>query len=322
MIAEVSESVPKDLRGDPSRIRQILVNLIGNAVKFTPQGSVTLSVTPCRLADGLEGVRFAVRDTGIGIPTKIIDSLFDDFVQADTSTSRRYAGTGLGLSISRRLVELMGGTISVLSEEGKGSEFSFDIPAAVASGAADKSAQPVVAAAWRATEQLRILVAEDNDINQLIINQMLGQFGHHIVFAGNGRIAVEKFNQGDFDLVLMDIRMPEMNGVEAARTILKSSHNAATIPIIALTADAVEGRQREYRNAGMVDCVVKPINLRILLTAIDKALGRKIHEPAANAAAAQPTARTREAAAPEPINDDVLSLLSEIEKVAEPEAES
>ncbi len=308
---EMSDDTPSAIHGDPTRIRQVLVNLIGNAVKFTHQGSVTLRVGVLTRRQNDTVLRFSIHDTGIGIAEDALDSLFDDFVQADASTSRRYAGTGLGLAISRRLVELMGGALNVESVEGKGSEFSFEVPLVPAINSSKSAGVPVSPGEWQASEQLDLLIAEDNELNQMIINALLSPLGHTVTFADNGRDAIESLKGGTHDLVLMDIRMPEMSGIEATRLIRGMTSNIAQTPIIALTADAMAENRREYLQAGMDACVTKPIDRRELLVAINDVLGRPIHF----AGAIEQPPQTKKTLSDDHISDDVLVFLSDIDEL-------
>ncbi|HNY73730.1 MAG TPA: ATP-binding protein [Syntrophales bacterium] len=293
--------VPLSLRGDPVRLRQILVNLIGNAVKFTETGGVTVEVA--RLGKAAPDVepgrvcfRFAVMDTGIGIPSDKIGAIFDNFTQADSSVTRRYGGTGLGLSISRRLVNLMGGRIWVESEPGRGSSFYFtallDIapeadmgsppgaatrPAGVPGTGAVAGAVVPSAAAVAGTgageeeaPSLRILLAEDSEDNRLLIKTYLKQSPHCLEMAENGEIAVEKFQQGEYDLVLMDMNMPVMDGYTATRTIRQweAREGKPATPIIALTAFALKEDEQKSIAAGCDAHLTKPIKKKTLLEAL------------------------------------------------------
>lgn len=271
MDKEIAPSVPRFMKGDPGRLRQILFNLAGNAIKFTDKGKVTLLVEAARMEDGRHFLTFKVRDTGIGIPADKIDRMFGKFSQADSSIARRFGGTGLGLAISKQLVELMGGRIGVDSIEGKGSTFWFAMPM--------EEGQPVVTevkeiAAGPATQQsLRILVAEDNQVNQMVISLMLRQLGHQVDVVINGIEACEQVLKAPYDLVLMDMQMPEMDGITATQTIRRLPQACATIPIIALTANAMEGDRERYITAGMDDYVAKPIALPQLIAAMNRVLG-------------------------------------------------
>lgn len=269
--AKISENFPAAVCADPSRLRQILVNLVGNAVKFTDAGTVTLHADR---ENDENVIRFRVTDTGLGIPSDVQRQIFEDFVQADASISREFHGTGLGLSICKRLVDRMGGEIGVESVVEEGSTFWFTLPfEPVAAGTelvSPPAIEPGIATGYR---KLSILVAEDNEINQIIIKAMLDRMGHTCTMASNGAEAVDAVRRNDFDLVLMDIRMPELSGPDATRKIRRLPGNKAGIPIIALTADVLAENRQSYFDAGMVDCIAKPIDQAQLAAAIDKAFG-------------------------------------------------
>ncbi len=314
---EIADGVPSAVNGDPTRIRQVLVNLIGNAIKFTHEGSVTLRVSLSN-GEGAAGIlRLRVIDTGIGISKDRIDDLFGDFTQADASTSRKYEGTGLGLAISKRLVELMGGEIAAESDPGSGSAFSFTVPYVAATSDVRKDAAAAPMVEYVGQRPLHILLAEDNKLNQQIIHATLTRFGHTSVIVENGIEAVETVarGDGDYDLVLMDVRMPEMNGPDATRAIRKSSRGNADIPIIAVTADAMEEHRRGYLDAGMNACVTKPIDRNELARVINDVLGEDIHVgvTAVPQAQAQPEKETISA---EAVDDNVLAFLDKLEDIA------
>jgi signal transduction histidine kinase/HPt (histidine-containing phosphotransfer) domain-containing protein len=238
----ISPDVPEWVSGDPGRLRQVLLNLAGNAVKFTEVGEVAVHLT--RRAEELE---FSVIDTGIGLDEGARARLFRSFSQADASISRRYGGTGLGLAICKRLVEGQGGTIGVESDSGQGSRFWFrlDLPAAEVP----------------AEIALTVLLAEDNAINQMVARGFLQRAGHRVVIANNGAEAVDLIAAGgSFDLILMDMQMPEMDGLEATRAIRAMGGKAGSMPIIALTANALQSDEERCRAAGMNDYVAKPID--------------------------------------------------------------
>jgi len=253
--------------GDPTRVRQILQNLVSNALKFTEKGGV--SITAC--ADG-DGVAISVRDTGVGMDAATLTRLFERFTQADSSTTRRFGGTGLGLSICRQLSALMGGAISAQSEPGVGSVFTVRLPLPRTGDAGPANA--VEAATTAPAAGLRILVAEDNRTNQLVIQTLLGQVGITPAVVGDGREAVEAWTAGDFDLVLMDVQMPQMDGPTAAGEIrrLERKTGRARTPILALTANAMTHQIAEYLAAGMDGHVAKPIHVEDLFAKIEAAL--------------------------------------------------
>ncbi len=275
IISSISSDVPTGIAADPSRLRQILINLLGNAVKFTDQGIVTLHCEKQKDADVL---KFRVEDTGIGIDSATKDKLFDDFVQADASISRKYQGTGLGLSICKRLVELMGGEIGIESELGKGSTFWFTLPyEPLPEGVEVVDETSVIPRKFGGARQLSILVAEDNDINRIIIKAVLEKMGHAPTFAHNGAEAVEAVKTADYDLILMDVRMPELSGPDATRQIRLLPGFKGQIPIVALTADVMAENRQSYFDAGMNDCVGKPVNQEELAVAINKAVGETVN---------------------------------------------
>ncbi|MBT5514283.1 MAG: response regulator, partial [Rhodospirillaceae bacterium] len=275
--SKIATDLPHGFIGDPTRIRQILVNLIGNAVKFTERGSVTLDVSVSEQTDERVALQFEVVDTGIGIQADHQDGLFQDFAQLDASTARKYEGTGLGLAISKRLTELMGGEIGVKSIDGKGSIFWFTVHGRPSNMEVATTTEAISEKEYRATRSLDILLAEDNDLNQMIMTAVLSKFDHHITVADNGRAAVEAVSKDDFDLILMDIRMPEMDGPDATRTIRQQPNSKAGIPIITVTADAVVENRQDYFDAGMNACTTKPINLPELLDAINRVLDEEVH---------------------------------------------
>ncbi|MGZ3377947.1 MAG: ATP-binding protein [Phenylobacterium sp.] len=253
-------------RGDPGKIRQVLGNLTANAVKFTSAGEVRLAVHRSDL-----GVSFAVSDTGPGIPDAQLARLFQRFSQADTSATRKFGGTGLGLAISRDLVELMGGRVAVESVEGRGSTFTVDLPLSwigpVAEAPPEQPAEPDL-------PRVRILAAEDNRTNQVLLQAMLEPLGADLQIAGDGREALELFCGGAFDLVLMDIQMPLMNGVDAALAIraLERAEGRRPTPILALSANVMRHQIEEYLATGMNGFIAKPINMATLIGAIEAAL--------------------------------------------------
>jgi CheY-like chemotaxis protein/HPt (histidine-containing phosphotransfer) domain-containing protein len=222
-------------------------------------------------------IRFTVTDSGIGLTGGEKHRLFSAFTQADSSTSRTYGGTGLGLSISKQLVGLMGGQIGVDSTKGIGSTFWFTVCCLPAKMGVEATDRRVSLDRWVASRPLKILVAEDNMVNQHVIRALLNKLHHSIEIAKDGQCAIDLLDSADFDLILMDIRMPVMDGLEATASIRATNGSKSNIPIIALTADVSAGNVREYTNAGMNDMCGKPIELKLLLQSINKCLGEKIH---------------------------------------------
>ncbi|HYC03426.1 MAG TPA: ATP-binding protein [Azospirillaceae bacterium] len=267
------------LLGDPTRLRQVLTNLVGNAVKFTETGSIDVRMRDPVAEEGGWRLRVEVRDTGIGIPEEKRADLFEAFMQADASTTRRFGGTGLGLAICKRLVGMMGGEIGVESRVGAGSTFWFTVllEGEAPSRAAREEASPLPAAP--AGSGARVLLAEDNQVNRLLITTMLERMGHRAEAVENGLLAVEAALTGGFDLILMDLQMPEMDGEAAAQRIRGSGTAAAALPIVALTADALpEERDRHLKAALFDGYLTKPIDWPLLdrtirRLALDQAAG-------------------------------------------------
>jgi PAS domain S-box-containing protein len=264
----VAEDVPLHLAGDPGRLRQILLNLGGNALKFTHAGEVRIELSLAQRMDGQATVRFAVSDTGIGIPQNVQDTIFESFTQADASTSRRFGGTGLGLSISRQLVELMGGSMGLESREGDGSTFFFTGNFEVIQDAIEeeKSSFPDRDISSVARDELRILLAEDNITNQKVVMGMLSRLGLWVDLAQDGQEAVLALESNRYDLVLMDCQMPEMNGYEATRKIRDPDSAVLDhhVPIVALTANAFQEDRELCLEAGMDDFLTKPLSMKTL----------------------------------------------------------
>ena len=270
LVCEIAPNMPTDLIGDPTRLRQVLLNLLGNAIKFTEFGEVALRVTPDGDSSVMGTLRFTISDTGVGIPSEKLDAVFERFTQADSSTTRRFGGSGLGLTISKRLVELMGGRIWVASVVGKGSVFSFAVPLEIWAGATRRAAMPVGTGPAPPLPALHILLVEDSPDNRTITVAYLQDTPYRVDIAENGAIACEKFAAGDYDMVLMDRQMPVMDGLTATRAIRKweqANHRPPT-PIIALTAAALKGDREKCIAAGCTAFLTKPIKQEVLLQTI------------------------------------------------------
>ena len=260
---QIADDLPPVLIGDPARLRQVLINLTGNAIKFTEKGSITLSAA-C-LPDSETGrchFQIAVRDTGIGIPADKLNSIFEAFTQADTSTTRRFGGTGLGLSICSRLMALMNGRIRVESTLGEGSTFfiSVDLPVGETPALPELHLTPA-AAPPTASRPLHILLVEDNKVNQMVATRLLASEGHSVTLAQHGGEALEQVAKHEFDLILMDMQMPVIGGIEASERIRHREQEMGLprCPIIAMTANVFESDRENCIAAGMDDFVGKPI---------------------------------------------------------------
>jgi signal transduction histidine kinase/CheY-like chemotaxis protein len=298
--AVIDPRLPAYILGDAARIRQILVNLGGNAAKFTERGEITVDVRVVNRRDPDLTVRIAVCDTGIGIAPERRAVLFNTFTQVDASTTRRYGGTGLGLSIVKRLAELMGGTVGVESIPGMGSTFWFTIATSMTQDAAFSDFSPAEAEAVASEAAVvaenplpalvltpppavpdrrpRILLAEDNVVNQKVASRVLEKEGFVVDVAQDGRQAVEAWRRGTYDLILMDCQMPQLDGYEATREIRREereSGGASRVPIIALTAHAMKGAAEDCRRAGMDDYLTKPLDREQLKRCLSQHLGEK-----------------------------------------------
>lgn len=258
--SEVDEVANTILLGDPVRLNQVLINLIGNAIKFTHNGYIKVRCYVEKKHRRKYDMRFDVIDTGIGIPTDKLETIFESFSQADESVTRKYGGTGLGLTIVKQLVELQGGRISVQSIEDEGSTFSVHIPYAIGSSEdiADHSRNHIITTHRDSLKNMHILLVEDNDINRLYANSILKNWECKVEMAENGYVAVEKIKDMKFDIVLMDIQMPVMDGFEATKAIRLGDAPGSQVPIIALTANATRKDIEKCLAAGMNDCIPKP----------------------------------------------------------------
>jgi PAS domain S-box-containing protein len=270
LVCEIAPNVPNDLIGDPTRLRQVLLNLLGNAIKFTQSGEVFLRVASDASSSVPTTLRFTVSDTGIGIPGEKLNQVFERFTQADSSTTRRFGGSGLGLTISKRLVELMGGRIWVESKVGEGSMFAFAAPFEIWAAANRPAAAPVGMDSELPLPALRILLAEDSPDNCTITMAYLEDTPYRVEIAETGTIACAMFAAGHYDLVLMDRQMPVMDGLTATRTIRawEQANDRSPIPIIALTASALKGDRETCLAAGCTAFLTKPIKQEVLLRAI------------------------------------------------------
>jgi PAS domain S-box-containing protein len=264
LVKEYDNRIPEVLVGDPVRLHQIIINLVSNAVKFTTHGKIIVNVKLLSEDDEQVKIEFAVTDTGIGIPENKLDKIFENFQQASSGTSRLYGGTGLGLAIVKQLVEPQGGTIQVTSKVGEGSTFSFTLSFQKTKEEAETDAG--FAEIDSEVKNIKVLVVEDIALNQLLMKTLLDEFGFDWEIASNGKIAIEKLEQQPYDIILMDLQMPEMNGFEATdyiRSTMKSS-----IPIIALTADVTTVDLARCKSVGMNDYIAKPVDERMLYSKI------------------------------------------------------
>jgi len=271
LVFSCDDDVPDSLLGDPTRLTQIIINLTGNAIKFTQKGII--NVHACVLknnidcpenlrGEGYTSLEFSVKDTGIGIPSDKLDHIFERFNQADSDTTRKYGGTGLGLSIAKQLVELQGGILSVTSEDKIGSIFSFCITYKKSTQAQPKQEMAEKKYDMKDLIKLKILLVEDNSLNVKLILSLFSEYNLNIQVAENGSVGIEKLKENKFDIVLMDMEMPVMNGYEAATYIRKELKN--NIPIIAMTAHAMAGEKERCLSLGMNDYISKPINANLL----------------------------------------------------------
>jgi signal transduction histidine kinase/DNA-binding NarL/FixJ family response regulator len=278
---QCDENIPDVIITDPTRLGQILFNLVGNALKFPEVGGVTITASrEMHRGDGMM-VKITVTDTGIGISKEAQLKLFQKFSQADASTTRRFGGTGLGLAICRQLSMLLGGEIGVESEEGEGSSFWFTFHCREGTESdltgEDMFDSGLAVVEAKAQRKLKILVADDNLINQRIIANMLGKLGHRLTAVENGAQACGLAEEQDFDLILMDIQMPVLGGIDATKWIRAMDGEKSKVPIVGCTADAFPEQLERFRQAGMEDVVTKPINRKRLLMVINQVIGEEIH---------------------------------------------
>lgn len=270
----INADVPLDLMGDPLRLRQIIINLIGNAVKFTEKGEVVVRIKKQGEENGVPELLFSVTDTGIGIPAEKVGILFQRFTQVDSSTTRKYGGTGLGLAISKHLVELMGGKIWIESKLGEGTTFCFTVRLPIQSELKQKDVQPLLSD----IKGLRVLVVDDNATNRIILKEMLGKWGAVVTEADGGEpalFAIKKANESGnpFKLILLDCRMPKMDGFEVAGNI-KTDNAVASTPIMMLTSDNRDDHMRRVKEVGINRYLVKPVRQSDLWDAIALTLAK------------------------------------------------
>jgi len=267
---KLSSDIPTYLRGDPNRLQQILNNLLNNSIKFTDRGEVNLTLKKINSNKAEVEILFEVSDTGVGMEKQTMDKLFKSFSQGDSSFTRRYAGTGLGLVITKQLIEMMGGRIWVESEVGKGSTFYFTIKTETTTGKREKPAITNLSSKNVLSKKKNILLVEDDNVNQIVLERMLREKGHQVDVANNGLEAIEFYKYRKYDVILMDIQMPEMDGIEATNQIrqiektLKKRTN-----IIALTAFALRGDRERFLSMGMDGYISKPVQMENLYDAID-----------------------------------------------------
>ncbi len=274
----IADDVPAQVVGDAGRLRQVLVNLLGNAIKFTPSGWVRLAVTVRHSDDAAVKLRFDVADSGIGIAADQQSAIFEAFTQIDASHTRRHGGAGLGLAISARLVELMGGRLRLDSQPGRGARFWFELALGRAQGrcVSDRGAaepQPAADRVAPAEQPLQVLLAEDNPINQRVATSMLEQRGHAVEVVADGRAALAAVLRGGCDVVLMDVQMPELDGFEATRGIRRARPASEGPRIVAMTAHALEGDRQRCLDAGMDGYLAKPFSAAALYAAVERSAG-------------------------------------------------
>jgi PAS domain S-box-containing protein len=276
LVKEYDHSIPEVIVGDPVRLNQIILNLVGNAIKFTAEGKITVSVLLQKEDEESVTIQFAVTDTGIGIAENELGTIFDNFQQASGNTARLYGGTGLGLAIVKQLVLSQGGTLQVKSKPGEGSTFGFTLSFKKTQEEIKKEEEEIPASP-KNVDHAKILVVEDVKLNQLLMKTLLKEFGFQGDTAANGKIALEKLQKDKFDLILMDLQMPEMNGYEATehiRNVMKLD-----IPIIALTADVTTADVEKCKAVGMNDYLAKPINDKLLYNKILKYIEKPAPKP-------------------------------------------
>ncbi len=278
---DIPEEVPDSLSGDPFRLKQILINLLGNAVKFTDRGGIRIGVAICESGPGQVRLLLNVSDSGIGIRPELIDKIFLPFTQADTSITRQYDGTGLGLAICLRLAQRMGGKIRARSTVGSGSTFSLEVPFALSKSTAREPGRDGTgreAVSWRGPA-LRFLVVDDEESNRSVVARMLSLAGHSVVECDNGEDALRLWEPGDFDLVLLDIQMPVRSGIEVLRTMReKEKENRRRIPVVAVTAHALQQEREQMAGEDFDGFLFKPVEIESLFAEISRCLPKALRE--------------------------------------------
>ncbi|WP_127589647.1 PAS domain S-box protein [Paenibacillus lautus] len=272
----VASNVPNQVYGDVTKLRQILMNLLSNAIKFTPNGAVSISVQCVENQGNSALIKFSVMDTGIGVPSEKVAQLFEPFYQVDHYMTRQVEGTGLGLAICKKLVQLMGGDIWYEKNQNQpGSVFTFTVDFSFKLDAGNKQENGTVHENHSSGNDLKILIAEDNEVNQLVLKKMIEKLGYNSTTVQNGLEAVEAFERYSYDIVFMDIQMPFMDGTEAARLIKESTTSEKKPYIVAVTAHAIKGDREKYLGMGMDEYVSKPVSMNVISAIIDKFLAER-----------------------------------------------
>ena len=317
LILEVDADLPARLSFDPTAVEQCLSNLVSNAIKFTETGGVTVSVTSQATDPETWAIRTRVTDSGIGISKEACAKLFEAFTQADTTTTRRFGGTGLGLAISRKLARMMGGDVTVESEVGKGSIFSFVFVAKDAAGLSAPTVSTDSSDGFAVLEESRVLVVDDNALNRKVVRLLLAQFHVAVTEAENGREALSQLEANPFDLVLLDAHMPVMDGPETIARIRNSGQPWSQLPVLALTADAMSGDRDRFIKMGMSGYASKPIDRTALLTEMSRVLADKprTHRDRRRAAVGSTESGVLgQPAAAASIDEDLATILGQIDR--------
>ena len=317
LFIELPPTIPSHLNGDPGKLKQILNNLISNALKFTEIGQVVVHCEKSTINNTELVLRFLVKDTGIGISKETIQKLFQPFSQADASTTRKFGGTGLGLSITKHLVEQMGGSVGVESELDKGSTFWFSLPFKLGLKTLNVSSDSYhqTTTPFEAATSARILLAEDNLINQKIVTKMLQKLNYRVDAVDNGKQALDALREIPYDLILMDCQMPEIDGYETSRRIrLQKDLAYSSIPIIAITANAMKGDKEKCLDAGMNDYIIKPVKAEILSAVILKWLPLEFQSSPVTTPSHAPTSHVTNGQVKSRLNYEVFNDLALIEK--------